>query len=99
MLDIGPVGEAIGGGVMNNVALLLLVLFLGPFCSLPLGQARDFGGSKLNVVECAKEASVPWPTRKTNTMSFVGVVETRVFRFLGVEVAVKGVCFLTNLWN
>jgi hypothetical protein len=84
---------------MNNITLLLLILFLGPFCSLPLGQARDFGRGKLEVVESAEKASVPWPTRKTNTMSFVSVVEARVFRFLGVEVAVKGVCFLSNLWD
>jgi hypothetical protein len=53
----------------------------------------------LKVVESAEKAPVPWPTRKTNTMSFVSVIEARVFCFLGIEVAVKGVCFLTNLWN
>ena len=99
MLDIGPVGESVGGGIMNNVTLLLLVLFLGPFSSLPFGQTSDFGIGKLKVVKSAEKASVPGPPRKANTMGFVSVIEARVFRFLGVKVAVKSVSFLTNLWN
>jgi hypothetical protein len=99
MLDIGPVGETVGGGIMNNVTLLLLVLFLGPFGSLPLGQTCDFGIGKLKVVESAEKASVPGPPREANTMSFVSVIEARVFRFLGVKVAVKSVSLLANLWD
>jgi len=37
--------------------------------------------------------------RETNAMGVVSVVEAGVLGFLGVEVAVESVRFLTNLWN
>lgn len=99
VLNLSPVGEAVGGGVADDDSLLPLELLLGPFGALPFSQACDFGIGEAEAVEGAEEATMPRPTSEANAVGAMGVVEAGVFGLVGLEVAVERVGFLADLRN
>lgn len=92
-----PYGQAVHCGVPDDAILFPLVSFFGPPGSLPFGQARDLVGGQSQGVKGSEQSTVPLPPAEADAMSPVVVVETGIFCFGGVEVAVEGVNFLPDL--
>jgi hypothetical protein len=75
--------------VFDGAALVLFVALARPACAFPAAEVLDFLVGQVQLVESSEEPCVVWKASEAHAVRAIAVVETRVFRFYGVEIAVE----------